>query len=171
MSGKAILIVGARGTGKTTTSRRLISKSHPDARLILDVNGEYKDLFPRPPIPFKEFGKLATQVKNAVILIEESTIFLSNRGYDGDITELLVKARHNNNTIIFVYHSLIAIPTYIYNLSNVIILHKTADNIDKIDERFNDPRLIEIFKEVSALPWQQSPEGKRYSLNKVYTLF
>lgn len=171
MSGKAILVVGARGTGKTTTCRRLLSKAHPEARLVLDVNGEYKDLFPRDPIPFKDFGRLAVNVKNAVILIEESTIFLSSRGYDGDITELLVKARHSNNTIIFVYHSLRAIPQYIYNLSNVIILHKTGDNVDDIKERFSDPKLIEVFKEVSALPWNQTPEGKRFSPARVYSIF
>src|SRR5687767_14279315 len=116
MSGQSILVVGARGTGKTTRNKKLVSIAHPDNRLVLDINGEYKDLYPKPFLPYPQFSKIAKIVTGKVILIEEATFVLSNRGYDNDIQEVLVKARHNNNTLIFSYHTLRSIPYYIYSL-------------------------------------------------------
>lgn len=170
MQAQAILIVGARGTGKTTKSKQLLSIAHPEARLVFDVYGDYVDLYPRAPIPFKDFVKVAMQVKNAVILIEETTIYLNNRGFDGDVVDLLVKLRNNNNTVILVYHSLRSIPVYIYQLTNKVILHKTVDNADDLLKRFDDPELVKVFEEVKNMPWNDNA-GTRYSPSKVYKIF
>lgn len=171
MSGKAILVVGARGTGKTYGNRKMIEKTHPQARLILDVNGEYKDLFPNDPIEFDAFTKVAKTVKKAVILIEECTIYLSNRGNNSDIRDLLVKARHNDNTIIMVFHSFRSIPKYVYDLCNMVIIYKTADNAELISTAFEDEKLTAAFNEIKAAPWLKNDQGKTYSPHKIYSIY
>lgn len=170
MSGKGILVVGRRGSGKTTTNRRLLSKAHPDARLVLDVNGEYKDLFPHEPISFDKFTNLAVAVKNAVILIEEATIFLSNRGNNFDVRQLLVQARHNNNTIIFSFHSFRTIPKYIFDLCNVVIIHKTGDS-EEVLEQFDNEDLIKAFTEIKNAPMLKNSTGVEYSPQKVFVIY
>lgn len=159
-----ILIVGSRGTGKSFTAKEILSKVHPDARLILDVQGEYKDLFPRDPIKFEHFEKLMGQVKNAVILIEEATIFLSNRGYNNNVVDLLVDARHSNNTIIMVYHSLRSVPYYIFELSNIVYLLKTGDNPDEVKRKFQNDQLTDAVLRLKKSPNLKNPTtGREYS--------
>lgn len=170
MSGKAVLIVGARGMGKTTTTKKLLTKTEPKARLVLDVNGEYMDLYPYPFIGFEEFSKKLTTVSNAVIVVEEATIFLSNRGYDKDITDVLVKARHRNNTIIMVYHSIRNVPKYIFDLCNMVVLHKTNDSEKAVDEKDND-KLKEGFIWLKKQPMLKGENGKEYSPQKVIDLY
>jgi|SRR3972149_2751935 len=171
IQGKCIIIVGSRGTGKTTTAKKLLSIAHQEARLVLDVYGDYRDLFPHDPIEFKPFVKLAMNARNAVILIEESTIYLSNRGYDGDIVDLLVKLRNKGNTIILVYHSLRSIPQYIYQMTNMLVIHKSVDNADDLLKRFDDENLVSVFNDVKALPYLVSQSGVTYSPSKVYKIF
>lgn len=170
IQGKCIIVVGSRGTGKTTKCKQLLAKAHPEARLVLDVYGDYRELFPHDPIEFKTFIKMAMTAKNAVILIEETTIYLSNRGYDGDVVDLLVKLRNKGNTLILVYHSLRAIPTYIYEMTNLLVIHKTNDRADDILKRFDDEKLVEIFNELKNTPNLKAENGLEYSPSKVYKI-
>lgn len=171
MSGKAILIVGARGTGKTTTTKKLLAKVHEKSRIVLDINNEYKDMYPHPFIGFEDFAKKLPNVKDAFIVIEEATISLSNRGYNKDIADTLVRARHNNNTIVLVYHSLRSIPKYVFDLCNVVILHKTGDN-KKTVEDFENDKLLEAYLWVNSQPNLKNKEtGKEYSPQKVVILY
>lgn len=170
MSGKSILVVGARGTGKTTTNKSMVSKVHPSARLVLDVNGEYRDLYPYDFIGFDQFTERMTQVKDCFIVVEEATIYLNNRGHNSNITDALVKARHNNNTVLFSFHSLRSIPKYIFDLSNMIILHKTGDNEDIIEE-FRNPKLSIAFSEIKKAPMLKSKTGVEYSPRKIIKLY
>lgn len=169
MSGKAILIVGARGSGKTTTAKEIISKVNKDARIVYDVNAEYADLYPKPFLEFDDFTAQLNKIRNGVILIEEATIFLSNHGNNFDIRSALVKARHNNNTFIFVFHSLRSIPVYIFNLCDYVYLHKTNDTTD-IAEKFDNPKLVAYFNHIRNLAWNTNAEGKRYSPRALFSI-
>lgn len=172
MSGKAILVVGARGMGKTTTNKRLISNTHPKARLILDINSEYTGLYTHAPIhKFSEFTKKALTVKDCVILIEESTIYLKTQGQNDDITELLVRARHQNNTVIMSFHSLQRVPKYVFELCNVVVLHKTGDQLSDV-KAFGDRKILEAFIEIEKAPMLKNKDtGKEYSPQKVINLY
>ena len=148
MSGKCILIVGARGMGKSTTLRNELKKANKKSLIIYDVNGEHKDLYPYPLIPFEEFTDMCSRVYNAVIVIEEATIYLSNRGNNFDVKEFLVKARHRNNTVFMNYHSLRSLPIYIYDLSDFIVLHKTKDKQSLVEKKFEDEEFTEEFLKI-----------------------
>lgn len=169
MSGKAGIIVGARGSGKTTTAKELVRMVHADARIIYDVNAEYKDLYNKPLLSFVDFTKKLDTIKNGVILIEEATIFLDNRGNNFDIREALVKARHNNNTFLFVFHSLRAIPVYIFNLCDYIFLHKTNDSVE-ILSKFDNPKLVQYFERIKNAAWNVNDQGKRYSPRLLFSI-
>lgn len=171
MSGKAILVVGARGTGKTTTNKNMVARVHPDARLILDVNKEYFDLYPKPFEGFEGFAKKLLTVQGMFIVIEEATIFLSNRGYNSDIVDVLVKARHNDNTILFSFHSFRAVPKYVFALCNMVIIHKTGDSVDYVEKEFENPTLTAAFKEIKEAKNLTSKTGKEYSPSKVVKLY
>lgn len=170
MSGKAILVVGARGMGKTTTVKKLLQKIHADARIVLDVNGEYKELYPKPFIGFEEFAKKLTKIKHAFIVVEEATISLSNRSYSKDMADVLVRARHADNTIVLVYHSLRQIPAYIFPLANMVILHKTADTEETL-RKIDNEKLTEAWKKIKAAKMLKGSAGKEYSPQEIIDLY
>ncbi len=153
MSGKAIIIVGQRGSGKSTFLRSQIKKVHPEALFIFDVNGEYKDLYPKPLLSFDEFTDLCTRVSNGVIAVEEATIFLNNRGNDRDVREFLVKARHKNTTILFCYHSLTSVPGYIFDLADYLVIHKTKDQEEDVISKFRSKEITAAFQRVKRAKW------------------
>lgn len=151
MDGKVILVVGQRGTGKTTYVKRLATMVHPDSLLLHDVGGQYKDIYKKPLIPFDEFTELCTKIEQGVFIFEEATIFVSHARNE-TITDFLVTSRYRENTIVLVFHSLRSVPWYILNLTNFIVLFKTKDPISLIEEKFQNPDFTEVFKRVNSDP-------------------
>lgn len=130
------IIVGATGTGKTTYVKSLLEKAK-NAVYVYDVNNEYKihdEVLPK----FEVFTEKAAKLKCSVIVFEESTIFFSNRGTNQIVTDILVRKRHNENYIIFVFHSIRNIPRHILDLCNYITIFKTNDNPDIIRNKISD---------------------------------
>jgi hypothetical protein len=136
MSGKVALIVGARGQGKSTFNKERL-KGFPRDRLhIHDIQREY---FPNEPlIPVRQFVEDVNFKRDCFILFEEATIFFPNRGYDKGMVELLVSARHRGCHIHLVYHSLRAIPEYIYDLVDFVVLFNTKDKPHNVEHKFED---------------------------------
>lgn len=150
IGGKAIIIVGARGKGKTTTVKQLIKKVSPGALFIYDVNGEYTEIVNRPLPDFKQFINDATNYKRSVIVFEEATIFLGHNNSSESMREILVRARHTQNTILLVFHSFRAIPRYIYDLCTDLVVLPTNDNSEFVFRRFENKELLEVFNKVQA---------------------
>ena len=66
---------------------------------------------------------------------------------------MLVRKRHQNNTVVLLFHSLRSIPVYIFELSNYLILYKTADRENLIEKKFDAfPEIIETFKKLKSIP-------------------
>lgn len=151
MDAEIILIVGQRGSGKTTLAKKLVSQVHPDALLINDPSGQYQDVYQKPSLDFEDFTDLCTKVTDSVILYEEATIFVGH-SRNPDVVNFCVRSRHTKNTIYFVFHSLRTVPRYIFDLSNRVILFKTKDTEKLVLENFDDEKLLEVFNRVNASP-------------------
>ncbi len=147
MESKVILIVGDRNTGKTTDARAIIEGFNDEAIFIHDVSCQ----FGRPYQTLDEFNNSIARIKNAIILYEEATVFI-NHAKSIKIAEFLVKSRHDHNTIIFIFHSFRSIPRYIYDMANIIFVHKTKDTFSFIYERFEDEDLCTVFERVKNNP-------------------
>ncbi len=170
MNGKAFLIVGATGMGKSTVTRQFIQRVSPGNRLIYDVNQEYTDLYNKPLIDFDEFSEQTTKVRNALIVYEEATIFLSNRGSDLNIRKVLVSKRWRNNTVILNFHSFRTIPKYIYLLCNYIIILKTNDSESYVESAFDNEKLTKAFRIIQSKPLLRNG-NKTYSPNILFDIY
>jgi predicted AAA+ superfamily ATPase len=148
---KAIIIVGATNTGKTTFVKKLITKvPNKRALFVYDVNNEYKEFFPHPLLNIEDFMEKTQFISNGVFVLEEATIYLNNRSSNEYLTSLMVRKRHTNNTIILVFHSMRSVPRYIYELANVIVIFKTNDSADMTSRELKDDRLEEIMNRVKC---------------------
>jgi ABC-type Mn2+/Zn2+ transport system ATPase subunit len=146
---QSIIIVGATGTGKTTFVKNIIKKvPNKKALFIYDVNNEYRDYFPYPLQSVSDFMEKTQFISKGVFVLEEATIYLNNRSSNEYLTQLLVRKRHTNNTILLVFHSMRAVPRYIYELSNTIVIFKTNDAADMTSRELKDDRLEDIMNRV-----------------------
>ena len=144
------IIVGATGTGKTTYIKNMIKRVNKNALFIYDVNKEYASYFPYPFVDFETFIESASRVHKGVIVIEEATIFLSNRSSSDYLKSILVRKRHTGTFVILVFHSMRSVPRYIYELANYITIFKTNDSSDMTAKELKDERLEVIMNEVKA---------------------
>lgn len=152
---RAILIVGATNSGKTTFGKKILKKWW-GKKYIFDVNNEHKG---GVIMDSSTFLQRATQLQETLIYFEESTIFFSNKGDSKLLKMLLVKKRHDKNIIIMVFHSIQSIPLYVLTLCDVLILFKTIDNEKLIFSKYeNFPGIMKAFKKQQAKKELYSPE-------------
>lgn len=144
------IIVGAKGSGKSTFIKSLLKKvKDHNSLMIYDINDEYYDFYPYPFLDFDEFLFKSTLVSKCVIVFEEATIFLSTRSNSQDLKKLMVRSRHTKNFIFLVFHSIRSIPQYIFELSNFITIFKTIDRPDLTARELKDERIEEIMNNVN----------------------
>lgn len=146
---KSHIVVGATDTGKSYYIKTLLKKvPNKQALLIYDIEGEYENFYPYKLEEFETFVNNAVKYENAVIVFEEASAFLSNRGDNMAVRKILVQKKHSNNYIILTFHSVRMIPRFIYELSNYITIFKTNDAPDMTAKELKDHRLEEIMKRV-----------------------
>lgn len=146
------IIVGSKGTGKSSWIKNQISVVNSNALMVYDINNEYSSFYPYPFLDFKVFTEKACNVSDAVIVFEEATIFLNARGYNNKVINILVRARHTNNSIFLVFHSINSIPKYLFELCNKTVLFKTNDNPDTVLRKFGRPDLYASFMKLRENP-------------------
>ncbi len=150
------IIVGNTGRGKSTVCDEIIKKGIAAklSPVIYDPNGEWKKYTgAKPFVYFDEFIEKVITLKDKIILFEEATIYLSNRGNNKFLKQLVVQKRHYNNTIILNYHSLRSVPTYLLDFCNYLILFKTNDKPVFIEREFRGfDEIIDSFNYLNNLP-------------------
>lgn len=152
---KAILIVGNTGRGKTSSALLALYKAIEENRKIFvyDPNNDFKEFYNKPFTDEFTFLNSVKDVENSFLLFEEATIFFSNKGNDKILRSLLVRKRHQNNTIVLLFHSLRSIPIYIFELTNYLVLYKTADNEALILKKFEGfPEITEAYLKLKKIP-------------------
>lgn len=150
MSGIASIMIGRRGTGKTTLSKKLLDQRPKNMPcLIYDVNNEYKEYYPEELDDFDIFLKKISdeKVRHHYILIEEATIFFNTQSNYYEMKNVLVRARHTGNIIQLNFHSFASVPKGIYNLLDYVTVLKTNDNLDSVKNRFDHPGVITAYQE------------------------
>jgi type IV secretory pathway VirB4 component len=134
------LICGGQGTGKTTFVKSCIV--NPKRGIILDINNEYKEFDTlgahRVTEKFRDSLENISALDGITLVVEEATVFFSNRKYDEKLCEMIVRKRHQKNDIFLIYHSLTDIPDYLLRLSDYLWLFKTKDNPTRIESKYKD---------------------------------
>lgn len=171
IGGKAIIVVGGTGMGKTTFVKKCLSMVNKELICLYDPNDEYHD-FREPNYILPEFDVFCMRVnslRQSVIVYEEASMFLSNRGSNTHVLRQLVQKRHKQNTFFLVFHSVRKIPKYLLDMCNMIVLHKTADPLE-IVESLDCPELTAAFIELKSAAMLTSANGGLYSPSKVVHL-
>ena len=173
---KAILIVGNTGRGKSTAARKTLFKALKENRKIFvyDPNNDYREFYSEGFTDEEKFLDKIHEKTNSYILFEEATIFFSNKGSSKKLTSLLVRKRHQDNTIVLLFHSLRAIPTYVFELCNYLVLYKTADRDSLILKKLEGfPEILEAYTELKNTPDTNKQDFHRFfviELNKPVSL-
>ena len=147
--GFAGLNVGRTKTGKTTFCKYLLTQV-PETmeKHIYDVNNEYKEFYTEPFVTFSDFMERIKPVTNSFILIEEATIFFEVRSTDKILKEMLVRKRHTGNVIYLNFHSISAIPKYVFNLVNYVTIFKTNDTDETVKKKFDGEKFMRTYQKV-----------------------
>lgn len=169
IGGKALIIVGGTGMGKTTFIKSCLSKVNKSSIYLFDVNAEYAEFSDIPLPKFSVFCNKALDLQQAVIVFEEATIFLNNRGSNETLIEILVRKRHTQNLVFLVFHSLRSVPKYLIDLCNIMVLHKTNDPLS-IAEVFGNQAITDAFVEIKNGDMLQNEQGKTFSPHRVIKL-
>jgi hypothetical protein len=131
---QVFIVIGARGTGKTTLLKQRVAKFNGFKHIYDLQRVYYSDNRPLPTI--EDFTKQAATLEDSLIVYEESTIFFPNHGNNKHLRQNLVQARYNRNTIFLVYHSICAVPYYVYDLADCIILFRTQDEENRVVQKY-----------------------------------
>lgn len=164
---KIILVVGRRGSGKTTFAKKLASSQnkkilvvdtfdHPsyvDYKLLTTdklaywQKGAYR-VFDKDPLTM--LLTINTVVRNAFLILEDAAKYLSGNT-PKEIKNILIDSRNRNLDIILMFHNLSDIPPYIAKMCNDIVLFRTNDNMDKTQAKFfNFHELQKLHTEIKA---------------------
>jgi len=164
LKGKAIIIVGGTGQGKSTLIRNILKKGNPNC-IINDIQRtdypflpEHKAGEPQPrerclnAAP-EYFKKLAANRKKSIIVFEEATGYLMG-GTCETMRKILTDKRHYENCIIYVFHSVSTIPPTLLDLVNYMYIFKTADAPSRVKRKYEP--IFEVWQQIKEKPEKNS---------------
>ena len=125
--GKVIIVVGARGNGKSHFTKKHTRHVHETRFHVYDVQGEYYADDNEPLPDMDSFLSDMLLQRESTMVFEEATVFFSNKGCNAKIKHLCVSARHDHNTIYLLFHSIRAIPIELYELTDYVVIFNTLD--------------------------------------------
>ena len=146
---RRIAVVGGSGQGKSFfIKNRLLPQFAQQSKniFIWDKNGEYN-----PEHDYKlninnwkkfERNREALirnicDLQNSLILVDEAATVFNKRSFSQEFEEKMIGARHDNVIIIVVYHSLSAIPEYMVQYLDRLVLFKTHETATKFKTKFD----------------------------------
>ena len=157
---KNIIVVKAQDRGGSYFIKNELLPKFQNGRLnfIYDINNEYgqfhnnlNDYFDELP-DVEEFMSVVPHDTNSFcnVVFEEATGFFSNSGSGSKkILRHITRRFHTQNLNIFIFHSLLKIPNYIYDYMDFIVLFKTDDDQAEVHKSFKSyPKIIEAFDDV-----------------------
>jgi hypothetical protein len=133
---RVIVIIGSRKNGKSYFIKNSIIPKYRGPKFIFDINNEYPGL--GSVMPMEDFLDQAIKKKGHLIIFEEATVFFSNKGDEKRLKHLMVLARHAPNTVIFVFHSIQSMPSYILTQTDLIVLFRTVENIALVRNKIGE---------------------------------
>jgi hypothetical protein len=158
---KLILIIGTVQQGKTPYIQRMIRGKRC---FIYDWQNEYgkrpkyaggtpiglsdniRDYRARDTrIDYNLFIQSCMKKVDTICVFEDATGFFEGR-VDGETRKLISSRAFTRNTYVFVFHSINSVPPRFVELSNYVILFRTADNADKVERKC--PELLPAFLEL-----------------------
>jgi hypothetical protein len=166
--GTMTIIIGGTGQGKSFFTKRLVNDKKT---FICDLNNEYgaEDLslasrdnyikfnehvtlldktkvYPQcryTGTNVNEFLEISKSMHGRYIVFEEATNFFAGR--TNEVTrQMITGKRHRNQSLIFLFHSINAVPPRIMELANYVVLFKSFDEENKVKSKF--PQLLNSFK-------------------------
>lgn len=172
-----IVVIGMTGEGKSEFVKKYIQNRNC---CVMDLQNEYgpKTKYPNQ-VPlnlsdntkdarcryiggdFDEFQKIVLQKKNTVCVFEEATIFLEGRT-GKTMRRILTNKIFTQNVYILLFHSISAVPPRILQLTNYVVLYRTADELYQVERKY--PSLLTAFNETRQ-QWEES-RGK-YKVIKI----
>lgn len=145
---KAITVVGANEQGKSTYVKEIL-KNLNCKKHIVDIGGEHHDVANSVRYEdIEDFYKVAKNIKNSAIFIDEATVFLDTNKHSSLLKWLLVRRskRHNNNMVFTSWHAIAMIPRDIIRFTNYIVLFPTVDIPDDVFTKFKGfPNAIDAY--------------------------
>ena len=165
---RRIAVVGGSGQGKSYFIKNHLLPSFAKQSkniYIWDKNGEYnpEQSYKLNINKWQKFERNRDalirnicDLQNSLILIDEAATVFNKRSFSQDFEEKMIGARHDNVIILVVYHSLSAIPEYMVQYLDRIVLFKTHETATKFKNKFDRLEINEAFDEL-----QKNVENKQ----------
>jgi nucleoside-triphosphatase THEP1 len=169
--GLVALVVGGRGTGKSTYLKKIVDKSAKKV-LVFDID-ENKIYAGMPTIDISEIDKLSgwkagkylitdidyelvftkiyDYVKDALIIIEDASKYIENQ-IRGDLKKMVLASKQRGLDIIFTFHRFKDVPKKLCSYSDFAVIFKTAENIRESKDRVPMGWVEPVWEEVKAHP-------------------
>lgn len=160
------LIVGNRGTGKSTFIKKIIDK-HPKKVLVYDTDDnpiyqDYPNISPKLLPRWKANTKRIIdtdyevvlqnldEVNNALIVFEDATKYTGN-ATPQLLKKLILASKQRNLDLLFTFHSFRRILPDFYTFSNYMEIFKTGEDIKQFKAKIpNFEKVQEVHNEVES---------------------
>lgn len=164
------VIVGGRGTGKTTKAQKIIEGSKKPKILVVDTfhHPSYSNWEVMEPekLALWKSGKyhlhdsdtdyllalIEQDVNNALIIFEDSAKYV-NQNPQREVKKICLDSKQRNNDVVFIYHSFAEIPKSFLRWIDYITIFKTQEVIESQKNRlFGYDKIYPVWTEVSKSP-------------------
>jgi len=144
MDGKVYVIIARKGAGKSTfIEEEILTPWGFRKNYILNFNNEYKKFknaykgIVNKELFFQTIEAEASQEgANSNIILEEADSYCRKRHTDGRILNQLTRTWHTKNIVVFVFHSILAIPKEFFASIDFWVIYQTQDDPEEVKKYY-----------------------------------